>query len=209
MRTGGQPASCWEHDATGSRPVRSLSGCDVAVILVTGIQAAGKSTVAQALAQRLDRSVHVRGDLFRRMVVNGRVEMGSANPPPEAVRQLRLRHQLAAAAADGYADAGFTVVLQDIIIGSHLTEMVSALRSRPLYVVVLAPRADVVQRREDDRQAARGKTAYKPGDQSVTELDALFRAQTPRIGMWIDTSDQTVEQTVDEVLARVWTEGAV
>jgi adenylylsulfate kinase-like enzyme len=33
-----------------------------AVVLITGIQAAGKSTVAQALAERLPRSVHVRGD---------------------------------------------------------------------------------------------------------------------------------------------------
>jgi chloramphenicol 3-O-phosphotransferase len=181
----------------------------VTIILVTGIQAAGKSTVAQALAERLDRSVHVRGDLFRRMIVNGRLEMGAANPPPEAVRQLRLRYQLAAATADGYADAGFTVVLQDIIIGSHLTDVVSAIRTRPLYVVVLAPRADSVQRREVERKAARGKTAYKPGDESVAELDAHFRAETPKIGMWLDTSDQTVEQTVAEVLARVWTEAAV
>ena len=202
-------AQSLEHDTKGSRPGRSLGGCDVAVILVTGIQAAGKSTVAQALAEKLERSVHVRGDLFRRMVVNGRAEMGSANPPPEAVRQLKLRYQLAAAAADGYADAGFTVVLQDIIIAGHLTDVVSAIRTRPLYVVVLAPRAEVVQRREDDRQAAQGKTAYKPGNQSVAELDAVFRAETPKIGMWIDTSDQTIEQTVDEVLARVWTEGAV
>jgi adenylylsulfate kinase-like enzyme len=52
----------------------------VTVFLVTGIQAAGKSTVAQALAERLERSVHVRGDLFRRMVVNGGVEMGPADP---------------------------------------------------------------------------------------------------------------------------------
>ncbi|HEY2553556.1 MAG TPA: zeta toxin family protein [Streptosporangiaceae bacterium] len=43
------------------------------VFLVTGIQAAGKSTVAQALAKKFERSVHVRGDLFRRMMVNGRV----------------------------------------------------------------------------------------------------------------------------------------
>jgi adenylylsulfate kinase-like enzyme len=45
----------------------------VTVFLVTGIQAAGKSTVAQALAEKFERSVHVRGDLFRRMMVNGRV----------------------------------------------------------------------------------------------------------------------------------------
>ena len=41
-----------------------------AVILVTG-QAAGKSTVAQLLAERLPRSVHLRGDVFRKMIVSG------------------------------------------------------------------------------------------------------------------------------------------
>ena len=37
--------------------------------------AAGKSTIAQALAERLPKSVHLRGDLFRRMIVNGQAEM--------------------------------------------------------------------------------------------------------------------------------------
>jgi len=42
------------------------------------------------------RSVHVRGDLFRRMVVNGRADM-TPDPSAEAVRQLRLRYRLTAA----------------------------------------------------------------------------------------------------------------
>ncbi|MEV7239624.1 AAA family ATPase, partial [Streptomyces sp. NPDC051020] len=46
-----------------------------AVVLITGVMASGKSTVAQALAERLSRAVHVRGDVFRRMVVSGRAEM--------------------------------------------------------------------------------------------------------------------------------------
>jgi chloramphenicol 3-O-phosphotransferase len=182
---------------------------DVAIFLVTGIQAAGKSTVAQSLAERLDKSVHVRGDLFRRMVVNGRVDMGPADPPAEAVRQLRLRHALTAQVADGYADAGFTVVVQDIVLGPHLTDMVAAIRTRPCYVVVLAPSADVVQRRDAERRAARGKVAYRPGDEGVAVLDAYLRRETPRIGLWLDTSAQTVEQTVAEILARAPGEAAV
>jgi chloramphenicol 3-O-phosphotransferase len=181
----------------------------VTVIVVTGIQAAGKSTVAQAMAERLDRSVHLRGDLFRRMIVNGRAEMGAADPPDEAVRQLRLRYRLAAAAADGYASAGFTVVLQDIIIGRHLAEVVAAITACPLYVVVLAPRAEVIQAREDSRRASRGKVAYKPGDQTAAELDESFRRQTPRIGLWLDTSEQTAGQTVGEILARLRTDALV
>ena len=179
------------------------------VIVVTGIQAAGKSTIAQALAERMDPSVHLRGDVFRRMIVNGRADMGAADPSAEAVRQLDLRYALAAQAADGYADAGFTVVLQDIIIGSDLAGMVAAIGSRPLYVVVLAPHADVVQARDRARQLARGKLAYKPGDQSPAELDAAFRRQTPRIGLWLDTSAQTVAQTVEEILGRFQAEAEV
>lgn len=181
----------------------------MAIFLVTGIQAAGKSSVAQALAERLERSVHVRGDLFRRMVVNGRVDMGPADPPAEAVRQLRLRYALAARVADGYADAGFTVVVQDIVIGGHLTDMVAAIRTRPCYVVVLAPRAEAVLERDRARQAARGKLAYKPGDLSVVQLDARMRKETPHIGLWLDTSEQTVDETVEEILARAYTEAAV
>jgi predicted kinase len=181
----------------------------VTIILVTGIQAAGKSTVAQAIAERLERSVHLRGDLFRRMVVNGRVEMGPADPPAEALRQLRLRYSLAAKVADGYAEAGFSVVLQDIVLGPDLTAMLEMIRSRPLHVVVLAPCAEVVQARENARRAARGKVAYKPGDEGVAELDAYLRRETPRVGLWIDTSEQDVTQTVDEILRRVWTQGAV
>ena len=179
------------------------------VIVVTGIQAAGKSTIAQALAERLDRSVHLRGDVFRRMIVSGRAEMGPADPPAEAIAQLRLRYRLAAMAADVYAGAGFTVVLQDIIIGSHLADMVATIRARPLYVVVLAPRADVVLAREHARHLARGKTAYQPGDQSPAELDAALRRETPRIGLWLDTSAQTVAQTVEEILGRFRAEAEV
>lgn len=175
------------------------------IFLVTGIQAAGKSTVAQALAERLPKSVHVRGDAFRRMVVNGRVEMGPADPPAEAVRQLRLRHALAARVADGYADAGFTVVLQDIVLGEHLTEMVGALRTRPCYVVVLAPSVEAVAQRE----AARGKVAYQPDDTGIAGLDAYLREKTPHLGLWLDTSELTVEETVDAILARAEAEAAV
>lgn len=179
------------------------------VIIVTGIQASGKSTVAQGLAERLERSVHLRGDLFRRMVVNGRVEMGPEDPPVEAVRQLRLRHAMTAVAADGYAGAGFTVVVQDNVYGSHLPDMVAAIRARPLYVVALTPRVDVVQARDDARRAARGKVAYRPGDSTIARLDAHFRRDTPRIGLWLDTSEQSADETVDEIFDRYVGEAGV
>lgn len=163
------------------------------VVLITGIQAAGKSTVAQALAERLPRSVHLRGDVFRRFIVNGRADM-SPEASEEAWAQLRLRHRLAAATADTYAEAGFTVIMQDVVLGEMLPWLVDRIRTRPRYVVVLAPRPEVVAAREEGR----AKKAYGP--YTVEDLDQGLRDETPRIGLWLDTSDQTVAETVDEIL---------
>lgn len=167
-----------------------------AQFLITGIMAAGKSTIAQALAERLPKSVHLRGDLFRRMIVNGRASMDSPLSD-EALGQLRLRYQLAAQAADGYLAAGFTVVYQDIIIGEMLTEVVAMRRDWPLYVVVLCPSPAAAL----ERDAHRHKQTY----QSWTPegLDQALRDETPHIGLWLDTSDLTVEQTVEAIFAQL------
>ena len=61
--------------------------------------ASGKTTVADLLARRFDKGVHVNGDVFRRMVVSGAVAM-SPSSGDEAWAQLRLRYRLAASVAD-------------------------------------------------------------------------------------------------------------
>lgn len=170
---------------------------DHAVFLITGISASGKSTVADLLARRFQRGVHLRGDAFRRMVVTGWVDI---EPDESAVAHsdLDLRYRIAAAAADTYFDAGFTVALQDVVLGAYLKRYVDYVRSRPLYVVVLTPRTDVVA----EREAARTKTAYRSDSWTIQDLDRGLREQTPRVGLWLDNSDQTVEETVDEILSR-------
>lgn len=172
------------------------SKTDSKIILITGIMAAGKSTVAQRLAEHFPKSVHLRGDIFRRMMVRGRLEM---QPPlsEEALTQLRLRYRLAAVAADMYRAAGFTVIYQDVILGPVLAEVVSLFERRPLYVVVLCPSPSVMA----EREAARSKTGYALW--SVAELDHALRYETPRIGMWLDTSTLTVDETVSAILAEL------
>ena len=162
----------------------------MSLFLVTGISAAGKSTVAQALAERFDPSVHVRGDAFRRMVVHPLDR--------DFLDHLRLRYAQAAAAADTFHAEGYTVVLQDVVVGPVLADVVASLRSRPLHVVVLSPKPEVVAARE----ARRAKTAYGPGRHTLDELDHALRHDTPRLGLWLDTSDQTSDETVEEILRR-------
>ncbi|WP_151771901.1 AAA family ATPase [Streptomyces abyssomicinicus] len=168
---------------------------DAAVVLVTGVMAAGKSTVAELLASRLPRAAHVRGDVFRRMVVSGREEM-TPEPASGALAQLDLRQRIAATVADEYAGAGFTAVVQDILLGDDLPRFVARVRTRPLYVVVLAPSAEAVR----EREAGRAKTGYS-GGWAVDGFVRALREETPRIGLWLDTSGQTPHETVDAILA--------
>ncbi len=168
-----------------------------AIILITGVMAAGKSTLAQALAEALPKSVHLRGDLFRRMIVNGRAEMGFTLSA-EALAQLTLRYSIAPAVAEMYLAGGFTVVYQDIIIGQTLVEIVQRLQHQPLYVIVLCPAPAVVTARE----AGRGKTGYQDASE-IANFDNVLRTETPRIGLWLDTSTLTVAETVATILARL------
>ncbi len=166
------------------------------VIVITGAMAAGKSTVAELLAHRLERSVHVRGDAFRRMVVNGRADM-TPDPDEEALAQLRLRYALATHVADAYAAAGFDAIVQDVVVGAELAGFVERIRCPDRYLVVLSPTVSALAERERQRPKA-GYTHYTP-----VALDATLRQQTARIGYWLDSSAQTPDETVDDILAHL------
>jgi predicted kinase len=167
------------------------------VIVVTGVMAAGKSTVSQLLAERFTRAVHLRGDEFRRVVVRGRADM-SPHGDPEAERQLALRHTITARTANLYGEAGFTVVVQDLFVGASLAPFLQQLDTRPLSLVMLAPDVSVVMQRESERV----KVGY--GDLwSIRDFDHKVRTETPHIGLWLDSSQQTPDETVDEIVSRL------
>jgi len=171
------------------------------VWLVTGAQASGKSTVADLLARRFARGVHVRGGQFYRWAVTGWVHFDDRDQPAEARRLLELRYRLSAMVADEYASSGFEVVVQDNIYGPDVVRWLQRVAAGPRCLVVLRPSIQAVGVRDEQRRRQSGKVAYRGGF-SVADNDAAV-ATTPRgIGLWLDTSDQTPEETVAEVLAR-------
>ena len=170
------------------------------VVLVTGMQAAGKSTIAPLLAARLGPpAATLDGDVFYRGVVAGADHM-TQHPSPEALRQLQLRYDASALIAQHYADAGFDFVCSDIILSADVAKWFDRLRGVETYLVVLVPSVESIVDREIGRG---GNNAYR--DWGGTLADGVRALQAglvdiPRRGLWIDTSDQTPAQSVDTIL---------
>ena len=172
-----------------------------AVWLITGAQASGKSTVAQLLAEQFRKSVHIRGGQFYRWAVRGWVHFDDPQRADEASRLLELRYRLSASVAAQYAAAGFEVFVQDNIYGKDVEVWLDSVVMRPRHLVVLRPSVSVVATRDAERQRTTGKTAYH-GEFTPAVNDADLASTSRSLGLWIDTSVQTPEETVQEILAR-------
>jgi hypothetical protein len=65
---------------------------------------------------------------------------------------------------------------------------------------MLRPSLDVVR----ERETGRGTRLFEEWEW----LDDVIE-RTPRVGLWLDTSRQTAEQAVDEIMRRAWDEALV
>lgn len=170
--------------------------------MVTGLQAAGKSTVGPLLAARLGPpAASFDGDHLHRMIVAGRDAM-TPDPSPEALRQLGLRYRGAALLAQHYADNGFDFVYNDIVLGQFVTDWMDAITGVERHLVVLAPSVDAVV----EREIGRGGNSYRDWQGRDGGLADAVRSmasaldETPRRGLWLDTTDDTPERTVERIL---------
>jgi predicted kinase len=167
----------------------------VALFVISGVPASGKSTVARLLASRLDRAVYVPGDTIRAMVISGRADM-TTDAGDAQLNQLLLRYQGALALAGVYLNAGFDVIVEDVIIGQVLRQFLGLVPVPEMHLVFLDPNTATLS----ERDANRTKTAY--GERwNVRQLRDVLHMETARIGLWLDSTELTAEQTVDRILA--------
>lgn len=170
-------------------------------IVIAGLPGSGKSTTAALLASRLPRAAHVEADRLQQMIVaGGEWPDGSPEPSEEAARQLRLRLRNSCLLARSFVDAGFSALIDEIVIGTRVDELLEDLEGVPLSFVMLAPDYEVVRQR--------WIALDSPFADRWGWIDEEIRERTRRLGLWLDTSAMTPEQVVDAILER-WADARV
>ncbi|MBM4419313.1 MAG: hypothetical protein FJ033_13540 [Chloroflexi bacterium] len=95
---------------------------------------------------------------------------------------------------------GFLAAIDDIVIGDRVAHLLAETAGSSFRFVMLMPGPEVVRRREEGR----GTRLWEHWDW----MDDEIRRCTWRIGLWIDTSDQTPAETEEAILAR-WDEAVI
>jgi adenylate kinase family enzyme len=168
------------------------------VLILTGPPAAGKSTVARALAERYDRVAHIPVDALREFITpTGYVPPWG--PPAAWQRQQALATRNACALAANFLAERFAVIIDDVVITKEaLSAYVEGLKpaGAPIHYVRLLPRLDVclarnkVRRQWERLRPSRIETVYRD-----------FAAAGDIGGATVDSSVLSAYETADRLQA--------
>ncbi len=158
------------------------------MLILTGPTAAGKNTVGTLIAEEQDRCAVVDFDLNRAMFVQ-------PHKPPwtgaEGLAQHRLGAELVSKVALGFHQAGWKVIVLDVITNDVYPYYRKALHSVPATVIQLLPSLKETER----RFYARGPVLTHDEFLWVYETQVQFRYAAQRI----DTTKMSPEVVAAQV----------
>lgn len=165
--------------------------------MITGPPGAGKSTVAELVADRFEAAVLLPADEFWHYIRRGRV----APWLPEADRQNGLVIDVLGTVAAAYASGGYQVVVEGVVGPWFLDRFLAVLRPGriPVHYAVLRPGEAVAVARATSRDGGAALTDLGPIRHMYREFSRLGRYEN----CVIDSSAQSPGDTAQEIVAAV------
>jgi len=171
------------------------------ILIISGVPGSGKTTVSRTLMQRFPFGVHLPVDEFRKLVVSG-----ISHPIPkwtdETARQFALARAAAADVARRYAQAGFAVVIDDVILHEQaIVDLLSALAGLTVHRVILRPPIGTALARNRNRRSK----SFDPSilEDTIRMLNGAYDQIDFAKAGWrvVNNDDQTPEQTADQIVS--------
>ena len=161
------------------------------VYLITGPAGVGKSTISKALAEKLQKSAHINGDLLYNMIISGYVL-----PWEDDGMYLDLLWDNLSCLIENFIRRDIDVVVDYIIFPEHLEKIAELQKKYDFelkYVVLIAEKKEMLAR---DQQRPAEETM---GDR-VVELLEEFMSKDIDERFIINTSDCSIEESAERVL---------
>jgi len=174
------------------------------ILILNGTPGSGKTTIARMIAKQCPKGTHINGDEIHNLVLGGRIHPpGKLADKDEVIRQLKLREKNIALLVDNFFESGFFPIVDNYMSNwERLGHLLSNITSRPIAMVVLNPPVEISFKRDVSRPEKKAAHLYQ---ESYREL----QNELSGIGLWLDTSDMTPEQTAEEVRLRAFFEGII
>lgn len=160
------------------------------MLILTGPTASGKNTIGLKLASRFDRCAVVDFDLVRAMFVN-------PHQPPwagdEGALQQKLGVELVCSLANGFYDAGWEVVILDVLTSETVCLYRQLLNDFNIKIIQLLPTFEEIRRRFYERGPCL----------TEKELEMVYQEQCSYkdFDLRIDNTNLSIEETVEMITA--------
>ena len=163
------------------------------VIIITGTPGSGKSSVAEALAKRLDRAAHIPVDFFRKMIKGG--YRSPHHWDDEVDSQYKIARRAAGETATRFAIGGFIPILDDVVAPGWEEEWRFSLDGFKVDIVQLRPPLEVALERNQTR------SVWTVDEKVLSDLHAMLGQPYTENWTTIDNSTGTVDDAVNQIIA--------